>query len=123
MISILRSISTKLESNNEVLNTQIQLPDDYINPLLLVDQIETLLKFTNKAYNSLPDSTSKKSTQQIKQKQFEDYAWLDLKCLTCLLTEIVFFNRLKCLPQQNSLETRCTFINKMFIKEPHILTG
>jgi hypothetical protein len=55
--------------------------------------------------------------------RFEDYARLDMKCLACLLAEIVYFNKLKCMPQENSLETRCLFITKLIRKEPHLLTG
>ena len=33
---------------------QIPLPDDYY-PLASIDQIEMLLKFTNRAYNCMPD--------------------------------------------------------------------
>lgn len=32
----------------------ITLPDDY-SPFLLLDQIESLFKFTNRAYHSLPE--------------------------------------------------------------------
>jgi hypothetical protein len=34
------------------------MPEDY-NPFGLIDQMENLLRFTNKAYNSLPDTTIK----------------------------------------------------------------
>ena len=61
-----RSISTKqLEQTSDVVNSQIQLPDDYTNPLQLVDQIEGLLKFTNKSYNSLPNQFNSNSTEKV----------------------------------------------------------
>ena len=45
--------------NTDFFNIQITLPDDYINPLSAVEQTETLLKFTNKAYHCLPDFSIK----------------------------------------------------------------
>ena len=38
------------------IESQIVLPDDY-NPLAFIEQMELLLKFTNKAYNCLPESS------------------------------------------------------------------
>ena len=40
-----------METQNE---NQIFLPDDY-HPLASIEQIEMLLRFTNRAYNCLPD--------------------------------------------------------------------
>ena len=45
------TIKTDSQSDNQIL-----LPDDY-NPLAAIEQLETLLKFTNKAYNCLPDAS------------------------------------------------------------------
>jgi len=116
--------SSSISTNYDLItNQQIQLPDDYTNPLLVCDQIETLLKFTNRTYHCSPDLQQKQQQKINANKTFQDFISLDMKCLACLLAEICFFNRLKCLPQENSLETRCSFINKMFIKEPHLLSG
>ncbi len=55
----LASNSTTTSHSNEQVdsNTKILLPDAY-NPYLLVDQIEMLNKFTNKAYHCLPTTTT-----------------------------------------------------------------
>ncbi|CAF0855447.1 unnamed protein product [Brachionus calyciflorus] len=100
-------------------NSPIPLPDDY-NPLEKLEQIETMLKFVNKSYHCLPDDDLKKETNDI---TFEDLVNKDLKCLACILCEIIMFNKLKCLPQCNSIESRYAFICKTIIQEPHIITG
>ena len=104
---------------NDTLNIQVSLPDDY-NPLSSLEQMEMLLRFTNKAYHGLPDfSIKKKSTLST----FEELCKGDLKCLACILCEIVLFNKLKCLPENNCLNNRYTFICKEINQEPHIIFG
>jgi hypothetical protein len=95
------------------------LPDDY-NPLAALEQMETLLKFTNKAYHCLPNFPLKKKTST---PSFEELCKNDLKSLACVLCEIIMFNKLKCLPENNCLHTRYTFICKEINQEPHIIFG
>lgn len=122
-----RSVSTKLEQTNENLNSLIQLPEDYTNPLQIVDELEQLLKFTSKTYNCLPNddniTTNTANNNNELKNNFEDFAWLDLKCLVCVLFELAYFSRIKCLPRLNNLETRCSFIQKLLLKEPQLITG
>lgn len=56
-------------------------------------------------------------------KTFEDLRENDLKCIACILCEIIFFNKLKCLPDQNNLHDRYGLICKSILHEPHMISG
>jgi hypothetical protein len=58
-----------MEIQNE---TQIFLPDDY-HPLASIEQIEMLLRFTNRAYNCLPD-IGKNVSNSNKKISFRTYS-------------------------------------------------
>ena len=106
--------------SNELNSSTIYLPDEY-NPLERLEQVEAMLKFSNKSYHSLPDSDLQKEMKN--NTTFEQLTLKDLKCIACILCEIIMFNKLKCLPQQNTIETRYAFICKTIVHEPHIITG
>lgn len=80
-----------------------------------------MLKFVNKVYHCLPENDEKIDSKR--EITFEELVYKDLKCLACIICEIIMFNKLKCLPQQNSLDTRYAFICKTINQEPHIITG
>jgi hypothetical protein len=113
---------TKLDPQSEQFNSQIHLPDDY-NPLLLLEQVESELKFTNKNYHTLPDRKNNKDLVPSQYNSFEDFQNRDIRCLACLICEIILFKRLICLPRMNTIEERYEFICRTIIQEPHILTG
>lgn len=115
--SIQKFESINEKSTESSSNIKIHLPDDY-NPYLMTDQMESLYKFTKKAYHTFPQTKHVSTRTRL---SFEYLCNFDMKCLACLLTELSFFNKIKCLPNQNSLQVRCDFICKMFAKQPHIL--
>ena len=80
--------------------------------------MDSLYKFTNKSYHCLPDEKSKNIYNSF---TFENFVTNDMRCLGCLLTEMAFFNKIKCLPEQNPLSIRCTLISNMLNKQPHIV--
>ncbi len=84
--------------------------------------MELLYKFTNKTYHCLPQTFSQSDHRSSSVlASFEQLLALDLKCLACILTELAFFSKVKCLPQLNTLQTRTQFICNMLLKQPHII--
>ena len=116
------------------------MPDDY-SPFAALERMENLLRFTHKAYNHMPSnaSSSSKATSNNNNNNSNTARWAkkaaqpsvsweeltqrDIKCFACLIAEIVLFAKVKCLPCGNDLETRCAFINRTIVKEPHIIAG
>ena len=95
-----------------------QTVNNFINPLTMLEQVETLLKFTQKSYLSIPGNKEKKF---INYKSFEELKAQDLKCITCILAEILLFQKLKTLSIDSSLEERLKIINDIISKEPHLI--
>ena len=84
--------------------------------------MDLLYKFTNKTYHCLPETPSPPHhLSSPEPPTFEHLIGLDLKCLACILAEMAFFNKIKCLPQLNTLLTRTSFICSMLLKQPFII--
>jgi hypothetical protein len=96
-----------------------QTVNNFINPLTILEQVESLLKFSQRSYQSISFNKEKHST---KYKTFEELKAQDLKCITCILAEILLFQKLKTLSIiESSLEERLKIIHDIISKEPHLI--
>ena len=89
------------------------------NSLRMLEEVESLLRFTKKSYLSIPSSCTTKKI--VDSTTFEELKAQDLKSVTCILAEILLIQKLKSLPSESSLEERLKIIYEIVSKEPHLI--